>query len=336
MAPTSSPPRHRRRPRPGPADARALLDRPFVFVTGKGGCGKTTVAASLGIAAAASGRRALVCELAGGRTLQHAFGIAARRHGEVRLEARLWCLSIDPHDALVEWLRAQPGGAVAAGVLAHSAGFAHFVAAAPGAKELVTIGKAVDLTRSANPAGGPGRYDIVIVDGPSTGHALGMLGAPRTMGEVARVGPIGRQARELRDFLADPRSTGYVAVALPEELPVREALELEGELAGAAGRELDLIVVNGMYPDRFSDDEAERLEALAARPGAPWALEAALSEHHRARRQAEQLEWLRERAHTPLLTLPYLFEPALGRPQYERLGRELTGGAPRSPRAQTP
>ena len=79
-----------------------------------------------------------------------------------------------------------------------------------------------------------------------------------------------------------------------------------------------------MYPDRFSDDEAERLEALAARPSAPWALEAALFEHHRARRQAEQLEWLRERAHTPLLTLPYLFEPALGPREYKALGRNLT------------
>jgi hypothetical protein len=324
MTCTSSPPLDRSRVEPSPADARALLDRPFVFVTGKGGCGKTTIAAALGVAAAARGRRALVCELAGARTLQRAFGVARRRRGEIRVKAGLWCLSIDPHDALVEWLRAQPGGAVAAGVLSHSAGFAHLVAAAPRAKELVSIGKAVELTRSASPTGGPGRYDIVIVDGPATGRALGMLGVPRTMGEVARVGPIGQQARELRDFLADGQSSGYVGVALPEELPVRKALEPEHKLPGAAGRGLDLIVINGMYPDRFSDDEARQLEALAARPGAPWALQAALSEHHRARRQGEQLEWLRERAQTPLLTLPCLFEPALGRREYERLARELT------------
>jgi hypothetical protein len=292
-----------------------------VYVTGKGGCGKTTVAAALGAAAATAGRRTLVCELSGERRLQDAFGVDRDRGGEIRLQPRLACLSIDPREALTEWLRAQPGGAVAAPVLSHSSGFAHFVAAAPGAKELVTIGKAVDLTRRAR--GTPRRYDIVIADGPSTGHALGMLGAPRTMGEVAPVGPIGRQARDLRDFLAGD-STGYVAVTLPEELPLREALELEHKLPDATGRGLDLIVVNGVYPDRFTDDEAEQLEVIASRPGSPWALRAALSHHRHARRHAEQLQWLREHCHTPVLTLPYLFGPRLGPSEYEWLGRELS------------
>ena len=142
----------------------------------------------------------------------------------------------------------------------------------------------------------------MIVDGPSTGHALGMLGAPRTMGEVAPVGPIGRQSRRLRDFLADGESSACVGVALAEELPVREVLELEQRLPGAAGRELDLIVVNGMYPDRFSDAEAAWIEALARRAGAEGALGAALYEHRRARAQVEQLSWLCERAHAPVLT----------------------------------
>jgi anion-transporting ArsA/GET3 family ATPase len=302
-----------------------LLDRALVCVTGKGGCGKTTVAAALGMAAAASDRRALVCEFTEQRVLPRAFGIPPDRRGEIPLRPHLAFLSIDPHEALVEWLRGQPGGAVAATVRGRSGAFDHFVSAAPGAKELVSLGKAVDLTRTARGRpGGPCRYDVVIVDGPSTGHALGMLAAPRTMGEIAPLGPIGRQARELRDFLADDEATGYVAVALPEELPVREAVELEQKLPEAAGHPLDLIMVNGVYPERFSDDEAEQLETLASRPGAAWALRAALSYHHRARRHSEQIAWLRERVQAPVLTLPYLFGPVLGPSDYESLALELT------------
>lgn len=96
-------------------------------MTGKGGAGKTTVAAALGVAAAAGGRHTLVCDLAGDG-----------RDGEVRLGKDLRSLSIDPRAALIEWMRSQPGGALAAPVLGRSTAFTHFVDAAPGAKELVT------------------------------------------------------------------------------------------------------------------------------------------------------------------------------------------------------
>ena len=109
-----------------------VLDRRLVNVTGKGGTGKTTVAAALGVAVAVSGRRALACELNGDRRLQRAFRAPGDGAAEVRLRPRLWFASIDPREALVERPRRQPGGPVAAAVLGHSTGFAHFVAAAPG------------------------------------------------------------------------------------------------------------------------------------------------------------------------------------------------------------
>ena len=291
---------------------RALLDTPLVYVTGKGGAGKTTVAAALGLAAAARGRRAIACDLAGSDQLARAFGRPAGG-GEQRLTPRLSSVSLDPQDALEEWLRRQPGGAAAVAVLTRSQAFTHFVAAAPGAKELVTVGKVIDLAR--RPA-----YDVVIADGPSTGHALGMLAAPRTLGRTARIGPEGTQARELRDFLGDPASAGYVGVTLPEEMAVEEVLDLERDLPEATGRELDLIVVNEVYPNRFSDEEAERLGAAAGRSPV---IRAALAQHRHARAQAEQLRSLHEQAHTPVITLPYLFVARLGPPEYEALAREV-------------
>jgi hypothetical protein len=292
----------------------ALLDRSLVYVTGKGGAGKTTVAAALGLAAAARGGRAIVCDLAGSDQLARAFGRPAGGGGEQRLTRRLSSLSLDPQEALEEWLRRQPGGAAAVGVLTRSHAFTHFVAAAPGAKELVTVGKVIDLAR--RPA-----YDVVIADGPSTGHALGMLASPRTLGDVARIGAVGTQARKLRDFLGDPASAGYVGVTLPEEMAVEEVLELERALPGATGRELDLIVVNAVYPDRFSDDEAERLRGVAGRSPV---IRAALAQHRHARAQAGHLRSLREQAHAPVITLPYLFVAQIGPPEYEALARELS------------
>lgn len=292
-----------------------MLDHALIYVSGKGGAGKTTVAAALGLAAAARGRRVLVCELEGRRQLPRAFGLREEGRDPVRLADDVWFLSIDPQRALEEWLRRQPGGAVIAGVLTRSTAFAHFVAAAPGAKELITLGKVVDLARPP--------HDLVVVDAPATGHALGMLAAPRTLAGVARIGPVGEQARELHGFLSDPLRTRYVGVSLPEEMSAREVLDLERGLRDAVGRAVDLIVVDGCYPDRFTEHEVATLHAAARRYPSAWAIGAALSERRRAHSHAEQVDWLRRRADAPVVTLPFLFEPELGPPEFEQLAREL-------------
>jgi Anion-transporting ATPase len=300
------------------ADTGALLERDLIYVAGKGGAGKTTVAAALGLAAAGSGRRTLVCELAGAERLADAYARPA--DGEIKLAKRLWALSVDPQAALIEWMRGQPGGAVAAAVLGRSQAFAHFVDAAPGAKELITVGKLVALARDDD------AYDLVIVDGPSTGHALAMLSAPRTVGGVAPRGPVATQARGLHDFLANAERTGYVGVSLPEEMSLHELLELEDGLHEAVGHGTDLIVVDGVYPDRFSNAEAERLQELAGRGVAAGPLHAALFEHRQARVHAERVRRLREQAQAPVVTLPFVFATELGPADFELLARRLAPG----------
>ena len=284
----------------------ALLARDLVYVTGKGGAGKTTVAAVLAIAAATTGRRTLVCELGGAHALAGAF---QRRDGVAEL-------SIDPREALLDWMRAQPGGAIAAATLGHSRTFTRFVEAAPGAKELVTIGKAADLARAR-------AQDLVIVDGPATGHALAMLSAPATVGRVAPVGPVGEQARGLHDFLADSERTGFVGVSLPEEMSLHELLDLETGLHDSLGRGLELVVIDGVYPDRFTDAEAALLRQLSERTPAGGPLRSALTIHRNARAHAARVEWVRERMPAPVLTLPFVFSAELGPAEYERLARLL-------------
>jgi anion-transporting ArsA/GET3 family ATPase len=296
-----------------------LRDRRLLYVTGKGGVGKTTVAAALGMAAAEAGRRTIVCEVADQDRVSRAF----RREGvvpetEVRLADNLWAITIDPSRALEEWLGKQIGGP-GLRVMARSSAFQYFVAAAPGAKELITIAKVWELTQPSRWDSRNRTYDLVVVDAPASGHGVAMLTTPRTFGEIARVGPIRRQAFKVRDLLADSEQTGYVAVALPEEMPVNETLELERRLPEAVGSPLEAIVVNGVWPERFTAADAETLRSLNGRP----AVAAALTSYERARAQRTHLRRLRREASAQVVTLPYLFQGELGLPEYERLAREL-------------
>ena len=297
-----------------------LRERRLLYVTGKGGVGKTTVAAALGVAAARAGRRTIVCEVAEQDRVSRAF----RREGvvpetEVQLADNLWAITIDPQRALEEWLGNQIGG-IGLRVLARSSAFQYFVAAAPGAKELITIGKIWELGQAQRWNKSNRTYDLVVVDAPSSGYGLAMLTTPRTFGEIARVGPIRRQAFKIRDTLADPERTGYVAVALPEEMPVNETLELERKLPEAVGSRLAAIVVNGLWPERFSAGDAEALRASA--DGVP-AVRAALTAYERARAQRSHLRRLRRATEAKVVTLPYLFDAEIGLPEYEKLAGSL-------------
>ena len=274
----------------------ALLGKRLIFVTGKGGVGKTAVAAALGMVAARRGLRTIVAEVARRDDVHRALAGSEGGWRESAIGDGLYALSVDPERAMEEYLENQLAGPLA-DLLAGSRLFTYLAAATPGMRELLTVGKLWELAQDERRTPGAEPYDLVVVDAPATGHGLALLDAPRTFGEVAAAGPVARQARTIDGTLRDRSVTGVVVVATAEEMPVNEVTYLRDKL----GERLDLVVANALRPDRFTSAEASLLEPLAmSNPAAAVAVAA----HHRAREQAAQLERL-----APDVTLPFATEP---------------------------
>jgi anion-transporting ArsA/GET3 family ATPase len=301
-----------------------LFDRRLVFVTGKGGVGKSTVATALGMLAARKGLRTIVAELASQERVQRAFEHRGEHFLEVELAPRLYTISIDPSHSMEEYLRLRTGPL--GPLLSSSKLFGAFAMATPGMRELLSIGKIWELAQLQRKTRGGATYDLVIVDAPATGHGVGMLATPRTFAEIARIGPIAHQGRAIADTIADPAFTAVVAVATPEEMPVNETLSLRDALQ-REGLTLHTVILNELYPARFEHDQIDRLsdtiQGNSTAPLARAAIRAALSEHARAARQHHQAARLVTGLGIAPVALPFLFTEDIGRPELEKLADEL-------------
>jgi anion-transporting ArsA/GET3 family ATPase len=270
-------------------------------VTGKGGVGKSTVAAALGLVAAGRGQRTIVAEVARRDDVSRAMGGAGIQEEE--LAPGLHHVSIDPEHAMELYLTDQlPPGL--AELLASSRAFSYLAAVTPGMRELLTVGRVWELAQDNRRTPGARPYDLVVLDAPATGHGVAVLSAPRTFAQVARVGRIARQGRTIDAMVCDPERTAVVAVAQPEEMPVNETLALQDALRDEIGVEVGLVVANGMLPRRFSAADAR---ALAAAPDSP-PVRAARHAHARAATQRSQLQRLRRGARARVATLPFVFD----------------------------
>jgi anion-transporting ArsA/GET3 family ATPase len=297
---------------PPPAGS-GLLDLDLVFVTGKGGVGKTTVAAALAQLAAERGKRVLACEVDAKGDLASLFEAAPTEFAEREVAPGVFAMSMDTEASLREYLRLHLKIPVVGRIGPLAKAFDFVATAAPGVREILTVGKLCYEVRER-------RYDLVVVDAPSTGHIIGQLAAPQAINDLVKVGLIRSQTDWMLEILSDPGRTGLVAVTTPEEMPVAETLELAGRVRDETSVRLSAVVVNRVLPELFGRSEEEVFEALrgpeltaelSERAGGDVApvLEGARLAVTMRRTRAGHLQRLREGLDpsVPVLFLPYLF-----------------------------
>lgn len=305
--------------------ASTLLDRRLLIVTGKGGVGKSTVSAALALLAARQGKRVLVCEVNVQERVAPLLG-APLAGAEVReVEPGLFTVNVSPPAAMREY-----GLMVLKFRTVYDAVFEnrlvrYFLRVIPGLAELVILGKVLHEVRL-------GRWDLVVLDAPATGHAVQLLRVPSALLDTIPAGPLRHDAQWMQDMLVDPARTALAIVTLPEEMPVNEAIELDAQVRGILGIQRAALFVNAMPDDRFTHGEAARLGALSEAPAplGPAARAAAL-QATRAEHARRYLERARAAIDLPTTLLPLLPSASWGRAEIEDIAAAIERPAAEAP-----
>ncbi len=268
-----------------------LSRRQLVVVTGKGGVGKTTLAAAIARLLAAGGRRTLLLETDPRESLHQLLGTEPSGGRIVRAGTRLSAQNLQPMAVVEGLVREKVKIAPLANLVLKSVVFQQFAQGAPGLKEMAVLGYALRTVR--------GEYrhkaDVVVLDAPATGHGASMLAAPLVLAEAVGGGQIGEMAKDLAGFIADPRRCGVVLATLAEEMPVQETLELVDLLSSRMGRRPEWLIANALYPPLPT---ASRRAGIAADTLDLWRQRRAVNDR--------ELDHLRDGWDGPLAELPLL------------------------------
>ncbi|PXY31229.1 ArsA-related P-loop ATPase [Prauserella muralis] len=223
------------------------------FVTGKGGTGKTTLAASLGLALASGGRRVLLIEVEGRQGLAQVFDTEPLPYAEQRIASapgggEVRALHVDVEAALLEYFEMFYNLGFAGRTLRRMGAIEFATTLAPGLRDVLLTGKIKECVGRTE-SDGRHTYDAVVVDAPPTGRVVKFLDVTKALTDLAKTGPIGAQAEGVVRLLHSGETAVHL-VTLLEEMPIRETLDAVAELDGADLRP-GAVLVNRVRPPRL-------------------------------------------------------------------------------------
>jgi energy-coupling factor transporter ATP-binding protein EcfA2 len=289
-----------------------LDQRKFLFITGKGGTGKTTVTAALAVALASRGKRVLIAVSEPKERISSLLGVAPFGPDITSVGQDIFAVKINPEAAMREY-----GEMILRSRTVSEAVFGNkyvrgFFAAVPGLHQWAMLGKAWFHSTEKLPDGRQ-RFDMVLFDAPATGHGLDMLRVPKIIVDVVPPGLLRRDAERAWTMFKDPRESGVIIVALPEDMPANESLELAQAVTGELGLPIANVIVNQVVDLLLHDAEREALShPLALEPGDPGdaGLAAAVRRAIGERVQIDSMRKIAEGIAAPLVTLPRRLDDA--------------------------
>jgi len=236
----------------------SILEHRLLFVVGKGGVGKTTVTAALGLAAKRMNKTVLLVEVGDADALGQIFDRETLPETPIQIQPDLWGVRINAKSVIREYIQLHVNIPFIASRIVRSKIFEYIIAATPGLKEVMTLGQIWRWEQGKTYDNVP-HFDLIVVDAPATGHGVSLLMLPQTLINMLIVGPIVEQTRMVHNLLIDPVKTSVNLVTIPEELPVNEALEFKNIAIKDLQMPVQTTFINNVYPNVFSETDEEKI-----------------------------------------------------------------------------